>query len=95
MGSSPDKSSKSSGYTFFFAFLAVTFTLLKVSFPTILEGGVRGQLQLIEGNDFFNNFVLVPITINYKVHFFEVLNPREANNGAKLKVREVGPYWFK
>ena len=76
--------------------LAFICTSLYYAFPHILAFGVRSQIQLQEGNEIYEKWIRVPIPIDFKFYFFEVRNPREATStGAKVKLKQRGPYWFK
>lgn len=56
---------------------------------------LRSQFVLKEGNELWKNWINVPIgLLSYKYYFFEVTNPNEVLRGAKVKVRERGPYCF-
>ena len=77
------------------AITAGVFTLLALSFPMLLEVAIKSQMKLEEGGMMLQMWQYPPITINFKIHFFHILNPREATNGAKVRVQEVGPYWFR
>ena len=84
-----------SGWAKVIGITACVFTLLALSFSTLLEMAIRSQMKLEEGGMMMKMWQYPPITINFKINFFHVLNPREAMNGAKVKVQEVGPYWFR
>lgn len=71
------------------------FTILHFTFPLLLKAAISTQLKLDDGNEFMTNWLNPPIAINFKFHFFHVLNPVQAANGEKVRVKEVGPYWFK
>jgi len=76
--------------------LSCLTVLLYFYFNTLVETAVRGELVLKEGNDLWKQWIKVPIGFaKYKYTFFEVLNPNEALRGAKVSVRERGPYCFK
>lgn len=77
------------------AVLAGTFLLFYIFLYDIIEMGIRSQFKIEEGNDIYKQWTKVPIPVNYKYHFFEVLNPNEAVQGAKIKLLERGPYCFK
>ena len=65
-------------------------------FNSLVETAVRGQLVLAEGNEIYEKWIKVPVGFAaYKYVFFEILNPDEALKGAKVMVRERGPYCFK
>ncbi|KAI1287075.1 Lysosome membrane protein 2 [Halotydeus destructor] len=74
--------------------LAAILASLYLAFPVLLDIGVRSQVQLKEGNDYFSKWLRIPVPIVYKFYFFEVLNPSQALQGAKVKLREHGPYMF-
>lgn len=75
--------------------IAVAFGLLFLKFPSILNVAIRSQLTLVEDGPLFPKWTKVPIPVHYRYYFFEVLNPTEAVNGAKVSLREHGPYCFK
>lgn len=75
--------------------MAVGFGLFFLKFPAILNVAVRSQLNLDEKGQVYPKWVKVPIAVHYRYYFFEVLNPTEAVNGAKVSLREHGPYCFK
>jgi hypothetical protein len=65
-------------------------------FNSLVETAVRSQLVLAEGNPLWEKWIKVPIGFaNYRYTFFEVMNPDEALRGAKVMVRERGPFCFK
>lgn len=74
--------------------VAFVFASLYLGFPTLLTAAVRSQLTLTNP-EIFGKWVKPPIAIDYMFHFFEVLNPREAIAGAKVNLREKGPYRFR
>ena len=76
--------------------LAALFLLLHLKLSSLLELAIRSQLVIEEGNDLFRQWSDVPIgLLGYKYYFFEIVNPDEALRGAKVRVREHGPYCFK
>ena len=81
--------------TIFVAILSIMCLLLYIFFNDVVEMGVRSQLKLQEGNDIYKQWTKVPIPVNYRYHFFEILNPNEVLQGQKMKLLERGPYCFK
>ena len=83
--------------------LVITLGILSTSsvglyfyFNSLVETAVRSQIVLAEGNDLWQKWIKVPIGFaHYTYTFFEVMNPDEALRGAKVMVRERGPYCFK
>lgn len=62
--------------------------------PKVFNAGIRSQLKLEQGGEMFKNWLNLPLPVTTKFHFFHVLNPEEAMDGAKVQLREVGPFTF-
>lgn len=71
----------------------VGFVLVLI-LPGIFNAGIRSQMKLVQGGEMFKNWMNLPLPVTTKFHFFHVMNPEEAMNGAKVKLREVGPFVF-
>lgn len=66
--------------------------ILAFFLPTMYTSGIKSQLKLKRDSEIFKNWLKFPVPLTTKFHFFHVLNPEEAMNGAKVKLREVGPF---
>jgi hypothetical protein len=55
---------------------------------------IKSQLVLKRDTEIFKSWEKFPVPLQSKFHFFHVLNPEDAMNGAKVKLREVGPFTF-
>lgn|SRR5688572_18071308 len=69
--------------------------LLIVVFPAMLESGIQSQMQLREGNEVFESWRDVPLAITVKVHIWHIENADQFANGAKPRLVERGPYYYK
>lgn len=69
--------------------------LIFVGFPMLVDTGLKSQMQIKEGNDITKNWEDVPLAITIKIHIWNIENPDEFANGAKAKLREIGPYYWK
>lgn len=72
--------------------LGTVFGLLYWYLPDLLEMGVRSQITIQEGNRIYKDWIKFPVAIQNEFRFFEVENPEQALRGAKIKLRERGPY---
>lgn len=72
--------------------LAALGTTLFFTFDSILEASFKKNVNLDPKGEVFPNWAKFPIGIGLQWHFFHVVNPEEALNGQKVRVREVGPY---
>ena len=79
-----------------FGTLSFMFVLLHFKFDSLLGIVIRSQLVIDPNNDMFKQWSDIPTgLLAYKYRFFEIVNPDEALKGAKVRVRERGPYCFK
>lgn len=62
--------------------------------PSMWTSLFKSQLKLKRDSEIFKSWQQFPVPLTTKFHFFHVLNPEEAMNGAKVKLREVGPFTF-
>jgi len=69
--------------------------LMVLGLPSLIDTGLKGQMQLKEGNDMLKNWENTPLTITIKVYIWHIDNAREFANGAKAKLVEKGPYYYK
>ena len=72
--------------------MGIICSLLVFFLPTMFTSLIRSQLKLKRGSPILENWLNFPVPLQSKFHFFHVLNPEEAMNGAKVKLREVGPF---
>lgn len=68
--------------------------LLLFFLPIMFTSLITSQVKLKRDSEMFKNWANFPVPLQTKFHFFHVLNPDEAMSGAKVKLREVGPYTF-
>ena len=71
---------------------ALVFFLVYIFLDNILEMAIRSQLIIQDGTELYKSWIALPLTFHYYFYFFQVLNPEAAMNGAKVKVREIGPF---
>lgn len=76
------------------AIVGIIGSLLVLLLPGLFESGIRSQVKLVQGGEMYKNWLNVPLAVTTKFHFFAVLNPEEAMAGAKVKLREKGPFTF-
>lgn len=72
--------------------LGVIGSLLVFFLPTLFTSVIKSQVKLKKGSPLLDNWLKFPVPLQSKFHFFHVLNPEEAMSGAKVKLREVGPF---
>ncbi|XP_012267137.2 sensory neuron membrane protein 2-like [Athalia rosae] len=63
--------------------------------PDIIEDRVLESVKLIEGTEAFERWETTPLPVDFKVHFFHVLNVEDVQHGETPVVKEVGPYVYK
>lgn len=65
--------------------------------PGIIRNKVIDEMQLRNGTEAFERFSKLPVPLQWKMTFFEVVNPEEFNKNKdvmKLQFKEKGPYVF-
>ena len=76
--------------------LALTFIggYLFFNFQGMLNGALKSQLIVKEGNDFTVAWNKSPFPISFDVFVFNLTNPVEFAQGGKAKMQELGPYSY-
>lgn len=75
--------------------MAVLGALLMVYFPPFINDVLQSQLQIREeGNDFTRAWQVTPFPIRFDAYVFTIDNPREFAEGAKPRIKEMGPYAY-
>lgn len=73
---------------------AVIGFILVFLLPILFTSLIKSQVKLKRDSEMFKNWQKFPVPLTTKFHFFNVLNAEEAMSGAKVIVREVGPFTF-
>jgi len=69
--------------------------LLYLTLPDLIKSGLKSQLQITEEpNEFTKMWTKVPFPAQLSVHLFTITNPDEFTNGAKARLKEMGPYTY-
>ncbi len=69
-------------------------SVITLAFPTILTT-IMGSLMVVkEGNFFTPLWTDIPIGIPVKTYVFSVENPEEFKLGAKIRLKQMGPYTY-
>ena len=74
--------------------LGLIGALLVFFLPILFTNLIKSQVKLKRDSEIFKNWLSFPVPLSTKFHFFHVLNPEEAMSGAKVSLREVGPFTF-
>ena len=53
---------------------------------------VRSPINILEGSTLHPHWLITPLPISNKFYFFNILNPKAAINGSRIKLKEVGPF---
>lgn len=72
--------------------LGIIGALLVFFLPSMYTSLIKSQVKLKRDSEMFKQWLTFPVPLTTKFHFFHVLNPDEAMSGAKVKLREVGPF---
>lgn len=67
---------------------------LYFTFPEFISNALKSQLQIKDGNDFTKAWTKIPFPAQLDVHLFTIENPDEFVEGAKAKLKELGPYSY-
>ncbi|KAI1296612.1 Scavenger receptor class B member 1 [Halotydeus destructor] len=94
MSSQKDGKSVRQRLIFYGAIFGLIGIFIAVLLPYSFEALIRSQMKLVPDGAMFKNWQNMPLPIMTKYHFFHVINPEAAIRGAKLQVREVGPFVF-
>ena len=69
-------------------------SLLVFFLPMMFTSLIKSQVKLKRDSEMFKSWLAFPVPLQTRFHFFHVLNPEEAMAGAKVSLREVGPFTF-
>lgn len=75
--------------------MVVMGILVSMYFSQIIDSFIQKELELKPKSDIYEKWRKPPVTPIMNVYFFNLTNPREFLQGAKPKLREVGPYTYK
>ncbi|KAF5294271.1 hypothetical protein FQR65_LT10857 [Abscondita terminalis] len=62
--------------------------------PIILKSKIKSNLTLKPGGDVRALYSKVPFAIDFKIHIFNITNPKDVANGDTPVLDEIGPYYF-